>query len=453
MQQLEQELAEELRLLEYPPKPWVEPGPEGVLDVAIVGAGMAGLAAAFGLMREGILNICLFDKSPSGFEGPWNSYARMKTLRSGKNLVGPALDIPKLTFQAWYKAKYGERDWHSLYKIPTHIWMDYLIWYRKVLQIPIENDTTVTDIRPHEGFIHLIRQNKPDVIAKKVVLATGRGGFGGMYVPPILQGVPKSAYRHTNEEIDFSLLAGKHICIIGVGASAFDAARVALEHNVGSVTMLVRRKSIPNINKFASATYAGFSEGFCELADREKVLFIEHVIDNGSPPPFESIDLVKDYPNFKVLENIDIKKIALDDNKLILTTSCGILTYDFLLAATGFCIDGANVQELTTIYNDILLWKDRLAELSSECGAFPYLGKHFEFMEKVPGRASYLKDIYCYNWAALLSHGIVSGDIPNISVGASRLAKGIAADFFSQHAKTYYERLKSYVKQEFTIKS
>ena len=138
LQKLEEQLMEELQFLEYPAKAWLPvkelPVKEDLLDVAIVGGGMAGLAAAFGLMREGISNIQIFDASPEGFEGPWATYARMRILRSHKSLVGPALDIPKLTFQAWYRAQYGKEGWQRLYKIPTLVWMDYLRWYRRVLK-------------------------------------------------------------------------------------------------------------------------------------------------------------------------------------------------------------------------------------------------------------------------------------------------------------------------------
>jgi cation diffusion facilitator CzcD-associated flavoprotein CzcO len=59
--------------------------------VAIIGAGMAGLAAAFALKRLGISNVRLFDRAPRGCEGPWVTYARMQTLRSPPELTGPTL--------------------------------------------------------------------------------------------------------------------------------------------------------------------------------------------------------------------------------------------------------------------------------------------------------------------------------------------------------------------------
>ena len=115
--ELEARLARELLLLMQPVANWSEPRahPEfgDVLDVAIVGAGMSGMAAAFALIREGVLNLRLFDAGPAGFEGPWDTFARMETLRSPKHLVGPALGLPSLTFRAWFEAQFGGADWTS----------------------------------------------------------------------------------------------------------------------------------------------------------------------------------------------------------------------------------------------------------------------------------------------------------------------------------------------------
>jgi hypothetical protein len=69
--ELEARFARDMELLTLPPaKAWLEPrahpelGP--VLDVAIVGAGMAGLAAAFALKCLGVRNMSVFDRAPKG---------------------------------------------------------------------------------------------------------------------------------------------------------------------------------------------------------------------------------------------------------------------------------------------------------------------------------------------------------------------------------------------------
>ncbi|HVR51179.1 MAG TPA: FAD-dependent oxidoreductase, partial [Pseudorhodoferax sp.] len=85
---LEARLAQDLLYLGLPPRAWVPPRQcegEEVLEVAIVGAGQAGLAAAIGLALQGIRAV-LLDRAEAGQEGPWATTARMETLRSPKEL-------------------------------------------------------------------------------------------------------------------------------------------------------------------------------------------------------------------------------------------------------------------------------------------------------------------------------------------------------------------------------
>src|SRR5690606_30035663 len=67
-----------------------------VLDVVIIGGGMCGLVAHHALLSGGMRNIAQFDRNPEGQEGPWVTYARMRTLRSPKQLTGPAFGYASL---------------------------------------------------------------------------------------------------------------------------------------------------------------------------------------------------------------------------------------------------------------------------------------------------------------------------------------------------------------------
>lgn len=446
---LEKQLKEELSFLEYPPKSWIISSQPSILDVAIIGGGMAGLSAAFGLMRNGISNLQVFDENPPHSEGPWATYARMRFLRSTKDLAGPALDLPKLTFRAWYTAQYGQESWNRLYKIPTDMWMDYLNWYKTVLAIPVKNNCRITLIEPSEDLIRLTFENGASTLTRKLILATGRGGFGEFHIPEIFKNLPKGMCAHTCEPIDFSLLKDKDVCIIGCGASGFDAAAEALEAGARSVNMLTRRKTIPYINKLADATYPGFFQGYFRLPDLAKTAFINHTFETGAPPPFESLDRVHSFQNFKVITETHIEQVDSSQEKIILKTSKKDFKCDFLILATGFEICGTKQPELRAIIEDIALWKDIHPHLSEKLGNYPYIGAHYQFLEKTKGAAPYLQNIYCFNYAAILSQGTTSGDIPGISVGALRLSQAVTADFFTQNWKDYYNRFENYVKPEF----
>lgn len=184
--------------------------PDGslALDVAVLGAGMAGLAAGFALLREGVARVALFDPAAAGLEGPWVTYARMRTLRSPKRLAGPALGLGDLTFRAWFEAQHGAEAFEALGKIPTAMWMAYLRWYRRVAGLDVRNGVGVARIEPEGALFRLALSDGGVAFARHVVLATGRDGLGG---PRLLPGFAAAwrgrSWAHGADAVDFAALA------------------------------------------------------------------------------------------------------------------------------------------------------------------------------------------------------------------------------------------------------
>ena len=174
---LEARLHEDMRFLCWPGKDWV-PRREGVTDVVIIGGGMCGMVAWLALRTGGIHDIRVLDRAPAGREGPWMTYARMETLRSPKELTGPAFGHGTLSFQAWFRAQFGTAAWHEMDKIPRPMWMDYLKWYRAVLRIPVENGVSVDLVEPEGDLLrlHLSGAEGGTILCRKLVFATGRDG-------------------------------------------------------------------------------------------------------------------------------------------------------------------------------------------------------------------------------------------------------------------------------------
>ncbi len=455
-------LLRDLKLLNYPPADWRKDIPsdlsEEALDVAIIGAGMSGLTVGAALYKEGIYRIKLFDNNPCGCEGPWATCARMPTLRSQKELAGPALGIPHLTFHAWFEASFGSDAWKEMGKIPTPLWMDYLKWYREALDLPVENECALVDLIPLEqGFeLHFVGQTgKQVVFARKVILATGRLGFGGARIPEFAKELSKNLCAHTSDCIDFRCLKGRSIAVIGAGASGFDAAATALECGAKKVDILMRRNSLPKINKFSSLPFKGFNYGYFKLDDLKKCQLMTEAFSTSTPPSADSLRRVAGAANLTILSNTAIEKVEVNEPTFILYTNKGPLTYDFMVLATGYEVNGDKQRELHRVIRDIELWKDKLPESTvasfPSLGLFPYLGATYEFTPKVlpPDSKHYLSNLYCFNYAAMVSHGPLSSDIPAISVGATRLAQGIAADFFVQEHAWFLENLRSYDHAEF----
>lgn len=452
---LEAGLARDLACLNYPPDNWVRPtahsAAERVFDVVVVGGGMCGLAAAFALRLAGIANIRLIDAAEAGREGPWATYARMETLRSPKHLTGPAMGIPALTFRAWYEAQHGAAAWEALGKIPTEMWMDYLNWYRRALELPVENGVALRTIT-HDGRALRLDLDSGTCYARKVVLASGRDGFGGPRIPDLAAGLPRARWAHTVDDIDFAGLAGKRVAVLGASASACDNAAAALEAGAARVDMFVRRPDLPRINKFKSVVYPGFTHGFPGLDDQWRFRLLHYALGLGVAPPRDSMLRLAGHDNFALHLNCPWQKVEMDGDFVSIATAKGIYDAGFVIFATGFTTDVEARPELAGFADQILLWRDRLDlpddDTAREYGRFPYLGPAFELTERAPGGGAYLKNIHCFNYAATLSQGVVSGDIPNITEGARRLAEGIARNFFTADVDHHFQQLQDYDEPE-----
>lgn len=439
LKELDKKIYQSLDFIESPPSPWNKKEP-AVLTVGIIGAGMAGIAAAFALLQQGIVDFQIFDAAEEGLEGPWVTYARMNILRSGKQLTGPANAFPLLTFHAWYEAQYGELAWEELYKIPRSQWMDYLNWFRKVLNLPVNNGVYIQKIDTSASPLKLV-SSECEIPVRKIVLATGRGVA---QFPDFMKGIPRDFYAHTMDSINFKRLKDKTIGIIGGGASAFDAASTMLEEGALEATILIRRKDIPRVNKAASLVYPGFLEGYYFLPDNEKIEFMKAMRLEGTPPPHEAIERVRKHSNFHLEKGVEINKVEVVDQKISLATNAGIKFFDFLILATGFVNDIDSQPMLFPLKDRILTWGEKAPSKNVKFDSAPYLGGHFQLISKDAGQNSFLKNIYCFNHSAAMSHGMISSDIPGIGIGAQRLAQGIAIDLFTEDSAYFLENLRCY---------
>lgn len=459
---LEARLRQDFDTLCLPAKPWVpqraEAGAE-VLDVAIVGGGMAGLTLSAALTQLGVRNR-IYDRSPAGFEGPWATTARMETLRSPKELTGPALGFAALTFRAWFEAQWGVEAWRALDKIPRLQWADYLRWYRQVMRIEVRNEQALLDVQPRaDGLVALqmsdLQQSNSryTVWARHVVLATGRDGLGGPWVPAWAHSLPRNRWSHSADEWDGETLRGLRVAVIGGGASAMDAAATALESGAARVDLLVRRADLPRVNKGKGAGNPGMAQGFCTLPDEWKWRFRHYINVQQVPPPHGSTLRVSRHANAHFHLGAAAHGASVRaDGALRVDTAKGPLAADHLIFCTGFRSNWALRPEFATLAPHVRLWQDRFkpapGEEDEELAESPDLGPLYQFQEREPGSCPGLDRVHCFNYAAALSQGASAGDIPQISEGSQRLARGLAAQFLAEDVAHHYANIQRYAEPE-----
>jgi cation diffusion facilitator CzcD-associated flavoprotein CzcO len=456
LEALSRRVHDELALFEYPTKDWVTPrrGPHGeaVHNVVIIGGGQTGLAIAFGLQREHISGVMVLDANAPGEEGPWVTFARMITLRTLKFLTGPDLGLPSLTFRAWHEAQYGKRSWEDLVRIRKEEWMRYLVWFRDTLRLPVRNDVRLERIEPRGDLLalHLQTATGPEIaLTRKLVLATGIEGAGVRRVPDLVRDkLPREAWAHTSDPIDFATLAGRRVAVIGGGASAFDNAATALEHGAAWVDVFVRRRDLPLANSYRALESAGFWRNFGDMPDAHRWRFMCHLLSLPMPPPQDTLERTLRHPNVVLHFSSPVLDADAVADGIRLRTPNAWHAADFLILGTGFGIDLSVRPEFTGLAEHVALWGDRYTPPAEEAdpaaARYPYVGPHFELMEKRPGGPSALRNVHLFNAGSLVSMGPVAGGLNGMPFGIPRLIAGISHDLFRAELDGLFSEFASY---------
>ncbi|WP_168735211.1 SidA/IucD/PvdA family monooxygenase [Pseudothauera rhizosphaerae] len=457
LQQLQEDVERSFRWSAPLPPNWVPETPGADHDAVIVGGGQTGVAIVYGLRRLGITRVKAIDQAPEGEAGIWTTTARMNLLRTSKFLPGPEYGNPLLSFRAWFETQHGAAAFDALTRIARTDWAAYLAWYQRTVGVQVQHGTRLLDIEALENGLlrlHLEADGRLHTeTTRKLVLATGFGGGGEDNIPAAIRALPKPLWAHTSEHIDFTLLKGKTVGIVGAGPSAFDAAGVALENGARAVHLFSRRGEIHHQPEsppgaapgpFPPARQPGAMEHFHRLPDGVRWRY--HLLGKGAgaSTPIDSIDRATAFENFHIHLNTTARTLETDGDKVHIQIGDEPFALDFVIAGTGFRIDLASRPELSLIVDDIALWKDRYTprpgEEYPEAGLYPYLGEGFEFTEKIPGQAPYLANIHCYNWAAALSSGKNLSDVPSMPE-LPRLLSGISRGLFFADLDHHADRI------------
>jgi cation diffusion facilitator CzcD-associated flavoprotein CzcO len=446
-----------LRLIGPNPQNWV-PDRFGIdHNVVLVGGGQTGSALAFALRRAGIGRVSIIDAAEDEARaGVWLTAARMNLLRTPKNLAGPELGIPALSFQAWYESRYGEAAYTAIDRIPRLVWAEYLSWFRRFLNIQVRYRTRLLRIEPADGVfrLHLDIAGRPSIeTARKIVLATGFIGNGGPYIPPALDALPATVLSHTQDSIDFAGLRDKTVAVVGAAAAAFDAAGVALENGAGAVHLFARRNAIASVPITRVRGYPGAYDNYRQLPDAIRWQQAIRFRRTGSTPTIDSIERVVAFPRFHLHLAAPWQDAYLEDGQVVAHAADGTFRFDHVIAGTGYFVDPSARPEIAGFADRILLWRDRYVPSIDEedgfLGSHPYLGEAHEYLEKSPGQAPYLRDIHVHNPAGFVSFGVPVGDVPSMRRDIPLVTARISRDLFLADLDRHEQRMTGTIAADF----
>ena len=184
------------------------------VDVLVVGAGQAGLGAAYWLTREPGLRVLVVDRAPVG--QPWVDRWDSLVLFTPRRFSG----LPGLRFPA------------GPTRCPTRLEMaDYLRRYAEHHELPVRTGVDVQRVTPAgDGFI--VETSAGSLVARHVVVANGP--FHRRHVPDAAAGLSPAVFQlHSYDYRSPAQIPPGQVLVVGGGNSAAQlAVELAATHEV-----------------------------------------------------------------------------------------------------------------------------------------------------------------------------------------------------------------------------
>ena len=198
------------------------------LDIAIIGAGPYGLAAAAHLREADSLEIAVFGE-PMSF---WSNHMpRGMFLRSP--YVASSISDPadRLSLGAYENAMGLERA----IPVPLDRFVDYGNWFQRQVLPDLAPVRVASVERNHDGFV--VNTGDDAVHARRVIVAGGINDFA--LVPDVYRGLPPALVSHAADHSDLAQFFGSSVLVIGGGQSALESAALLAESGA-AVEVVVR---------------------------------------------------------------------------------------------------------------------------------------------------------------------------------------------------------------------
>jgi hypothetical protein len=183
-------------------------------DVAIIGAGPYGLAAAAHLRQIKGLDVRLFGEPMSFWERHMPGGMRLRSPWDASHISDPD---DRFTLDAYCE----RQQHHHLVRAPVAVndFVSYGRWFLEQSGIAADRRKV---IRVDCAGAFQLELDEGVIQASRVVIAAGVLPFA--YRPAVFDGLPSELVTHTSERHDFGSFRGKQVVVIGSGTSAIEAA-------------------------------------------------------------------------------------------------------------------------------------------------------------------------------------------------------------------------------------
>ncbi|HEY6399570.1 MAG TPA: NAD(P)-binding domain-containing protein, partial [Solirubrobacteraceae bacterium] len=202
------------------------------LEVAVIGAGPHGLAAAVHLRRAGVL-AHVFGEPMSFWRGMPEGMKLRSNLRA-TNMIDPAGPYS-------LSAHASETGRALEHPVPLENFVAYASWVQQTA-VPDVDTRTVVHLERASGGFSLQCDDRQWLTARRVVVAAGIAPFAR--IPTGFEQLPRDRVSHTGQHRDLAEFSGRRVLVVGGGQSALESATLMTERGAASVEVLVRAPEV-----------------------------------------------------------------------------------------------------------------------------------------------------------------------------------------------------------------
>ncbi len=191
------------------------------INVAIIGAGPYGLAAAAHLRRAGV-EVKVFGEPMSFWQSNMPAGLLLRSNWTATCIAEYEGELSLDSFKAATGASFGS-------PVPLDRFIDYGIWVQGQVAPDVDRRLVQT-VEAGPGGFRLTLADGNAISASRVLVAAGIALFANR--PPIGAELPSELASHTGEHRDFLRFRGQRVLVVGGGQSALECA--ALLHESGA---------------------------------------------------------------------------------------------------------------------------------------------------------------------------------------------------------------------------
>ena len=310
-----------------------------------------------------------------------------------------------------------------------------------------DGDADVARVRGRQGG------EERELAARRAIVATGLIGSGGKHVPEgLTENLAADHWAHAADDIDFSILAGKDVGVLGAGASAFDNAITAAEQGARRSVLFCRRPELPWLSAKKGLENAGFMRHFADFPDLYRWRFVKGITETPIPPPRHSVERLMELENAELRLGSPWQAARMDGGQVVVTTPAGEERFDFVVFGTGFDMNIDRRPEFSGIAPHALRWRDRFTPPAGEESEVllnqPYLDSGGEFRERTPGACPVLARIVMLGAAASLSTGPLFGGLNGVKFVLERTVDETCRALMMETLDQFHDRFQAGLRAE-----